>query len=376
MNLKKTLMVGAAGAALFAFAAPVATTAEAGSIKNGNATDLKVYGQVNRNMMFYNDGEESGYRHQDGDNGSTRFGLKATGKVNESVSVGATLEMEMQSNNPSSISQSAETGGGGSFSERLALVYFSHKQFGKLTLGQQSQISDGMSDGLDLGYAAGAFAGMDSSLLVDGMLFRDDNTAADLSSTSVRDVFTTMDGGRADAIQYETPSFSGFRGQVGAEANGIWGVGALYDGKMGSVQVRGRAFYENRSGHGQTGNTGLTDKWQIGASVKHDSGVSLTGLYGKSDQETGKDHTVYAATVGYTANMNSLGATGIGVTFQGTEDWAGDGVDGNAFGFGVNQQIKAAGTNIYGNVMFWDVDGTATALDSLMTFLVGAQVKF
>ncbi len=371
MNLKKTLMVGAAGAALFAFAAPVATTAEAGSIQNGNATDLKVYGQVNRNMMFYNDGEESGYRHQDGDNGSTRFGLKATGKVNESVSVGATLEMEMQSNNPSTISQDAETGGGGSFSERLALVYFSHKQFGKLTLGQQSQISDGMSDGLDLGYAAGAFAGMDSSLLVDAMQFRNDNTAAALSGTTVRDVFKTLDGGRRDAIQYETPSMNGFRAQLGLEDSGVWGVGALYDGKMGGLQVRGRAFYENRAGNSTTGN-----QWQLGASVKHDSGVSLTGLYGSADQDSGKDHKVYAATVGYTANMNSLGATGVGVTFQGTSDLQADGVDGQAFGFGVNQQIKAAGTNIYGNVMFWDVDGTATALDSLMTFLVGAQVKF
>lgn len=371
MNLKKTLMVGAAGAALFAFAAPVATTAEAGSIKNGNATDLKVYGQVNRNMMFYNDGEESGYRHQDGDNGSTRFGLSATGKVNESVSVGAKIEVEMQSNDPGSISQSSEDGGGGNFSERHANLYFSHKQFGKLTLGQQSEISDGMSDGLDLGYAAGAFAGMDSSLLVAGMLFRNDNTAAALSTTSIRTVFKTLDGGRNDSIQYETPSMNGFRAQLGLESQGTWGIGGLYDGKMGGLQVRVRGFYENTSGAGTT-----ADQWQLGASVKHDSGISLTGLYGSSDQDSGKDHKVYGATVGYTANMNSLGATGVGVTFQGTSDLAGDGIDGQAFGFGVNQQIKAAGTNIYGNVMFWDVDGTTTALDSLMTFLVGAQVKF
>lgn len=371
MNLKKTLMVGAAGAALFAFAAPVATTAEAGSIKNGNATDLKVYGQVNRNMMFYNDGEESGYRHQDGDNGSTRFGLAATGKVNESVSVGAKIEVEMQSNDPGSISQSSEDGGGGNFSERHANLYFSHKQFGKLTLGQQSEISDGMSDGLDLGYAAGAFAGMDSSLLVAGMLFRNDNTAAALSTTSIRTVFKTLDGGRNDSIQYETPSMNGFRAQLGLESQGTWGIGGLYDGKMGGLQVRVRGFYENTSGAGTT-----ADQWQLGASVKHDSGISLTGLYGSSDQDSGKDHKVYGATVGYTANMNSLGATGVGVTFQGTSDLAGDGIDGQAFGFGVNQQIKAAGTNIYGNVMFWDVDGTTVPLDSLMTFLVGAQVKF
>ncbi len=373
MTFKKTLMAGAAGAALFAIAAPVATPAEAGSIKNGNATDLTVYGQVNRNMMFYNDGEESGYRHQDGDNGSTRFGLKASGKVNESVTLGAQIEMEMQSNNPNTISQSSETGGGGTFDERKALIYFSHKQFGKLVMGQESVASDGMSDGLDLSYAAGAFAGMDTSLLVAGMLFRNDTTTAGLSSTSVRTVFKSFDRGREDLIRYETPKLNGFVGEVDLYDSGEWGIGAKYDNKFGGVQVRVRAFYENLSGSGTNG-----DAWQIGASVKHDSGISLTGLYGKQDPDSGNDHTTYGATLGYTANMNSLGATGIGVHFEGTQDVGGDNIDGQAVGIGFNQQIKSAGANIYGNVMWWDVDvpSTSTQLDSLVTFMVGGQVKF
>ena len=76
--------------------------------------------------------------------------------------------------------------------------------------------------------------------------------------------------------------------------------------------------------------------------------------------------------------MNSLGATGVGIHVSGTQDWLEDDTDAVVYGFGVNQQIKAAGTNIYGNVMFWDVDrvSTATQLDALMTFMVGAQVKF
>ena len=371
MTLKKSLMVGAAGAALFAFAAPVATTAEAGSIKN-RSNDLTVYGQVNRNMMFYNDGEESGYRHQDGDNGSTRFGFKFSGKVNEAVSMGGTFEVELQSNNPNAISQSTEADSAG-FASRKSEIYVSHKQFGKLVMGQSSTISDGMSDGLDLGYSAGAFAGMDTSLLVAGMLFRNDNTAAALSSTSVRDVFQSMDRGREDLVRYETPKINGFVGEAGLYDSGEWGIGAKYDNKFGGVQVRVRAFYENLSGSGTNG-----DRWQLGASVKHDSGVSLTGLYGKSDPDSGNDHTTYGATVGYTANMNSLGATGVGVHFEGTQDIAGDGIDGQAFGVGFNQQIKSAGANIYGNVMWWDVDvpSTSTQLDSLVTFMVGGQVKF
>lgn len=83
--LKSCAPLSVAGAALFAFSTP----AEAGSVKNGNVTDLTLYGQVNRTFMIYDDGEETGYRNMDGDAGSTRFGLKASGKVNESVSLGA-----------------------------------------------------------------------------------------------------------------------------------------------------------------------------------------------------------------------------------------------------------------------------------------------
>lgn len=371
MTLKKSLMVGAAGAALFAFAAPVATSAEAASIKN-RTNDVTVYGQVNRNMMFYNDGEESGYRHQDGDNGSTRFGFKFNGKVNEAVSMGGNFEVELQSNDPSSISQSTEADSAG-FAHRKSEIYISHKQFGKLVMGQSSTISDGMSDGLDLGYAAGAFAGMDPSLLTAGMLFRNDNTAAALSSTTIRNVFTTMDRGREDLVRYETPKLNGFVGEAGLYDSGEWGIGAKYDNKFGGVKVRVRAFYENLSGSGTSG-----DRWQIGASMKHDSGISLTGLYGQQDPDSGNNHTVWGATVGYTANMNSLGATGLGVHVEGSEDVAGDGTDGIAYGVGLNQQIKSAGANIYANVMFWDADvpSSGTQLDSLVTFLVGAQVKF
>ena len=78
--LKSCTSLSLAGAAMFVLSAP----AEAGSVKNGNVTDLTVYGQVNRTFMVYDDGEEMGYRNMDGDAGSTRFGLKASGKINES----------------------------------------------------------------------------------------------------------------------------------------------------------------------------------------------------------------------------------------------------------------------------------------------------
>jgi hypothetical protein len=374
MTLKKTLLAGAAGAALFAFAAPVATPAEAGSIKGGSATDLTVYGQVSRGILFYDDGAESGYRHVDADNSSTRFGFKASGKVNESVTMGAVFEAEIQSNDSNTVSQNVETDSA-TFAERLMNVYISHKQFGKITMGQASATSDGMSDGLDLSGAAFAFSGMDVQLGNGGaLLFRNDNTAGALSTATIGGTFTTFDRGRQDLIQYHTPSFSGLVLEASLYERGDWGIGANYDQKHGSVQVRVRAFYENLSGAGTTGSV-----YQAGASLKHDSGISVTGLYGNSDQDSGNNHKMYSARLGYTANMNSLGATGIAVNYLGTEDIQGDGGEGTAWGIGVVQDIKSAGANLYGAVNFWDRDKTtAETVDTkeIVTVVVGARVAF
>lgn len=369
--LKSCAPLSVAGAALFAFSTP----AEAGSIKNGNATDLIVYGQVNRTFMVFDDGDETGYRNMDGDAGSTRFGLRASGKVNESVSVGARLEAELQSNDPATINQTNESDSLRSFKERLAFVYIDHKQFGKLTLGQASAVSDGMSDGLDLGYAAGAFDGVETGRRnVNGLLFREDNTGAALSSRTIGNFFGTYDRGRQDQINYVTPNVNGLRLEAGLYDAGDWGAGVLYDNKFGAFKVRGRAFFESL-----TNSSTSEGAWQLGASVMHDSGISVTGLYGQSLAVDGAEEDArWAATVGYTANMNTLGPTGIGVNVSGSQDRTVVGSEAIAVGLGVNQQIKSAGTNVYGSVAFWDVDMPAgqTPLDQIVTMLVGMQVKF
>lgn len=375
-NFKDTIWkscapLSVASAALFVLSAP----ADAGSVKNGNVTDLTVYGQVNRTLMIYDDGDEAGYRNMDGDAGSTRFGLRASGKVNESVSVGARLEAEMQSNDPASIDQTNESDSLKSFNERLAYVYVEHKKFGKLTLGQASAVSDGMSDGLDLGYAAGAFDGVETGRRnVNGLLFREDNTGAALSSRTIGNFFGTYDRGRQDQINYVTPNVNGLRLEAGLYDAGDWGAGVLYDNKFGAFKVRGRAFFESL-----TNSSTSEGAWQLGASVMHDSGISVTGLYGQSLAVDGAEEDArWAATVGYTANMNTLGPTGIGVNVSGSQDRTVVGSEAIAVGLGVNQQIKSAGTNVYGSVAFWDVDMPAgqTPLDQIVTMLVGMQVKF
>ena len=138
MNIKTTLKASVAAAALFAVAVPVA---EAGSVSNGNGNSVTLSGQINKAVMYFDDGKSEDMAVVDNDNSGTRFRILGSGKVNEAVSVGTALEVEFQDNaaNNWSISDGSSANGtaGGSgtdafgqtnFNQRRAEAYIKHKR--------------------------------------------------------------------------------------------------------------------------------------------------------------------------------------------------------------------------------------------------------
>src|SRR5690606_12151712 len=68
--MKRSLTIAALGIGAMMCAPAVV---QAGSIKNGSAVDLTVGGQVNRALLYVDDGTDNDYRHIDSENNSTRF---------------------------------------------------------------------------------------------------------------------------------------------------------------------------------------------------------------------------------------------------------------------------------------------------------------
>tara|TARA_B100000513_G_scaffold173761_1_gene90012 strand:- start:38 stop:718 length:681 start_codon:yes stop_codon:yes gene_type:complete len=123
-----------------------AAPAVAGSIKNSKPVELTIGGQVNRAFLYVNDGEEGMYRHVDNENNSTRIFLDASGKVNETWSLGSSLVMKMRSNPSNNMSATTENSGTGNFEEEVAEIFFTHSQFGTLRLGQGDTATNGISE--------------------------------------------------------------------------------------------------------------------------------------------------------------------------------------------------------------------------------------
>lgn len=170
------------------------------------ALDFKLSGQLNRAVLWGDNGNDDDIKFVDNDNSSTRFRFTGENEFDNKWKVGFRWENEMQSN-PSN-STDIDIGQNGdstdvSFNERYMDVYFQHSKFGKLSLGQGDTASNSTSE-VDL---SGTDVVNYSSIedMNGGFNFRDDD---DNIITSIGSAFSNFDGfSRRDRIRYDTPKF-------------------------------------------------------------------------------------------------------------------------------------------------------------------------
>ncbi|MGD8962316.1 MAG: porin [Desulfobacterales bacterium] len=171
------------------------------------ALDFKISGQLNRAILWGDNGNDDDLKFVDNDNSSTRFRFTGSNTFNDVWTVGFKWENEMQSNASNSdeidIGENFDTGDV-DFNERHMDVYFQHGTFGKLSLGQGDTASNSTSE-VDLsGTTVVAYSSIED--MAGGFSFRDDDdnpVGADIGSA-----FSNFDGfSRRDRVRYDTPKF-------------------------------------------------------------------------------------------------------------------------------------------------------------------------
>jgi len=385
VSIKTTLKTSVAAAALFAVAVPVA---EAGTVSNGNGNSVTLSGQVNKAVYYADDGKASRTAVGDNDNSGTRFRILGKGKVNEALSVGTAFEVEFQDNalNNFSIDDSTAAGGGGAgdsgfgqstFNQRRAEAYFSHKQFGKLSIGQGPTASDGTAETSLSG--AGMAAGGGFMFNGNGISIRTANqtgASATFGGTTWGEVVGNLDGlSRNDRVRYDTPSFGGFSLATSVLSDGRADVADRFSGKMGGIAVKAAASYVNTSG----GSTADDNQYVVSAAAEHESGLNVRGQYGKaSSKVAGTDgQSTWSIGVGYDAKLSSMGDTSFAASYTVDSDVLSNGGEATYYDFGVVQHMKDAGTELYAGVSFFEYDdSTATNYEDLTTVIVGTRIKF
>ncbi len=365
----------------------LSTSLLAGAIATpvAHAVDVKMYGQVNKAVVAFDDGRNTDVVVSDNDLSSTRFGLKGEQKLDNGLTASVLLEMEMQGNpsnaftqnntpgqssTPLSSNASGTVGADVGFTERHASVGLSG-DFGGVVLGQTATATDGVIT-QDL---TGAQDVMNSDYHKMGGGINLRTTAGGLSGITINSMMFNGGTKRTDAIRYDSPVFAGLQGKLSAAQGGDIEASALYNGTFGDFKVKGAAGIEFNNDAATNAANAVDKRYIASASVLHTSGLGATVAYTTDDVRNAgsKDPEQWYAKVGYAWDKFEVAAD------YGVANHYGNTVlkDNELTAMGLAAQYNLGnGVSIAGLYRNFDADRTGADLESVDLFAANLRVKF
>ena len=350
-----------------------------GGLTTGNdKLRLTISGQVNRGVLVYDDGEDTGTLFVDNDNSSTRIRFVTESESFAPATIGARVEVEFQSNPSNLVSQTEQAGvGGDSFNERKFEVYAKSDTWGELLLGQGSTASDGTTE-IDLsGTGIAGYSDVDDT--GGGLFFRSGDT---LSDVDVASVFANLDGlGRDDRLRYDSPALADFTLSVSAASDEARDVALRWqrDRDPESWSAAAAVSY-SESGNGDAdadGDAGDGNADEIGSRVAGSvslllgSGWNLTLAIGRGDADD-RDPAFGYAKLGRRFSAFALGQTRVSVDYDRSEDVARPGETATSVGVQIVQQVDRFNADLFAILRAYDLDpGIGTFMTDDGGFLPG-----
>jgi uncharacterized coiled-coil protein SlyX len=81
-------------------------------LSRADKVKLSITGQVNRALLYYNDGNKDAVRHVDNDASSTCLTFKGSTQATDDLKLGAKIEVQFESNSTGDVNQADNTAGG------------------------------------------------------------------------------------------------------------------------------------------------------------------------------------------------------------------------------------------------------------------------
>lgn len=350
----------------------LATTALAFVAAHASAVDVELYGQVNKGLFAYDDGENTDFVVQDNALSSTRFGVKGAQALDNGLTASVLFEGEMASNssdaltqNTSATNSSTPTSTGGDFTERQARVGLSGN-FGGVYVGHQSTAIDGALT-QDLVGAQDVMSA-DYARIGGGYRFRDGAGALIGATTDNVSSFTSgIAQSRDDSVRYDSPIFAGFQARASVAQGGDTEGAVYYDGAAGDFKIKGAAGVRLVNSE----DTGSDLKRQYAASVSaaHTSGLGGTIAYDRADQD-GSDANAWYAKVGYAWDAFEVAAD-----YGRNKDFNAGDSKLESYGLGAQYNL-GNGVSVAGLYRNYDAKAAAVSAQDIDLYGVNMRVKF
>lgn len=331
---------------------------------------LKLSGQINRGILFVDDGFDNETYFVDNDNSSTRFRITGSGDLGE-TEVGINFEVQIESNSTADVNILDGSVNSGGFSERK-LEFYAKGAWGKLSLGQGDMASNGTSEEDLSGTGVVGYSAVHD--LGGGQLFRDTAALPVLGvNPQVGDVFNNFDGqSRRDRIRYDTPTLAGFTLSSSFGEDDRWDVALRYANEFGGIRVAAAVAHGEDDGDDKITNGSIS-------ALHTGSGVSLTLAAGQQDLSavTTQDPQFYYAKLGWqTKAISPLGKTAFAVDYYDGDDIDAIGGESSSWGIMGVQKLDKIGTELYLGVRNYEYEEPAMPFQDITAVLAGARVKF
>lgn len=334
----------------------------AGALLAGDATaqgiELRLSGQINRALMHVDDGAEKEWFNVDNGNSSTRFRFNAEGPVVPGMKAGILFEAEFKSNASDAVTFAARSVSP-TLNERHMDLFLTGG-FGTVRLGQGDGAANGAAE-VDLSGTSVAHYSSSPDL---GGAF-EYRAGGALSGVSIGETISNQDfESRYDRLLYQSPSFSGFVGEVswGHKQSDILEFALRYSGKIGALgTLAGAVGYSKED----------PDDKIVGGSVSwlHPSGFNLTFTHTARDLP-GRDGKFNYLKGGY-----KFGQHAVSVDYGMGDDQAAAGDEAKVYGIAY-VFTPLAWAEVFALYKIHSLDRPGLGLDDITFAVVGSRIKF
>ena len=278
-----------------------ATTARKGNRK----VSLTVTGWVNEALFFWDDGVESNVYVGTNSLEQTRVQFKGEAKIAPDWAAGYRLELGLNPNALSGVSQTADDATGNPVIVRQSNWYISSKTYGRVTLGLTGTATYHLLDDADITQTRN-FSDYEAAGVAFPNFFLRSNGASLGNnirwSGVLRGTNNNSPGqnGRRNVVRYDTPELAGFVATVSWGEDDQFGVALSYKQTFGDFKVVGKAGYESDTD--ETTNPCSSDanrtvggvvvplhcNWfGVGGTIMHEpTGLYVYGAYGQQNDNS------------------------------------------------------------------------------------------
>jgi hypothetical protein len=410
---------------------PAPVTPAAAVASGGSRVALSLSGQVDRALLYGNDGVNSKLHNVDNNNSSTRFRIVGEARPLDDTVAGMNLELEVRANSSANTTLTQNLPQPASAvtpTVRQAEIYGGNPNYGEVRLGFGSTASY-LTAEVDLsGTAVASYAQVAD--FDGGFAFRQKGAAmvpggaggafvpspANAYGPAVASVFNYFNGlGRDDRIRYDSPIWGGVQLSTSLLDGGAFDLAARYAQQFEDVQIAGAAglgFATARGrpqpiAYGYAGvpagflgsslagtnaapnspttadvNADKSTQFDGSVSVLLKSGLNLTVAGGIRDPHytdpTGRPQSpnFIFVKLGYQHHFFPIGLTAFSVDFAENDELIFNGDVARAYGIAAVQNIDQFGLELFVAGRYQTLDRTFASYRPLIAVMSGGRVRF